>query len=126
MALLLLLGPEIEKCRGQDRQRGNVEGGGHLVGQGLLGEGVLVGTGEALAAVLDRVAETGEAAIEEEALEPAGPLPHLVLGGQQKVGLPLGQTGHVVGQPPARPQPEVFDILGRRQFSRSGVLHRRS
>ena len=85
-----------------------------------------MGTGQALAAVLDRVAETGEAAVEEQALEPAGPLPHLVLGGQQKVGLPLGQAGHVVGQPPARPQPEGFDVLGRRQLGRSGVLHRRS
>ncbi len=112
VAKLLLFGPEIEDGGGQDGQRGDVEGGGHLVAHRLLGERPLVGAGQTLASVLGRVADPRVAPVEQEPLELAGPHGHLVLLGQVPVVHPLGQTRHIPGQPGPRTEPVGLQLLG--------------
>ena len=111
VALLLLLGAEVEQGGGEDGERRGVEDDRHLVGERLRGEGLLVGPAQALAPVLDREAHAGEAPVEQRALELAGPRGVLVLDHELVVLDPLGQARHVVGQPRPGPEAERLDVL---------------
>ena len=69
---LLLLGAEVEQHRGARRECRHLDAARVLVAGQLLVEDPLVRRGEALAAVLGRDADAGEAGVEEHALHARG------------------------------------------------------
>ena len=127
VALLLLLGAEVEQDGRARREGRRLEPGRVLVADQLLVERPLVGRGEALAAVGAREADAGEAGVEEHALElaVAGDLGELLLVGALVAQHPDQSTPGSAGARLARIQVRarsrkvstssiVGDDLGRR------------
>ena len=117
VALLLLLGAEVEQHRGARRHRRRLDAGRVLAAPELLVEGPLVRRGEPLAAVLGGEADAGEARVEQHALQLAlvGDRLQLLLVGEvgaQHPGGGLGVDRPEVGPDPVPgPEPEALDVL---------------